>query len=177
MLVDGAAPVAHLEKTDEVLRAISRLPGEEVDPEVDALLDDPLRPGFLDELVEIHGGVPDFGSCYAYAKLGVIRLAEKRAISWGPKEVRAVAITPGMIDSSIARHDGARLPAHDGSGAEIPRNEKVREIPLARQGSVLEITGVIEFLASDAAAFINGTDIVVDGGHRAVWRSRGIIER
>lgn len=146
-----------------------------VDPRIDALVDDPLQDGFLDKIAEAHGGEPGFGPCYAYAKLGVIRLAEKLAVAWGPRQVRAVTITPGMIDTSIGRNDGAMLP--DGKGGFITRAEKVREIPLGRQGTLPEITGLVEYLASDAASFINGIDIVMDGGQRAGWRQVGAIGR
>lgn len=147
------------------------------DPRIDALLDDPLRAGFLDELVEVHGGEPDFDWTYNYAKLGINKLAERLAVAWGEREVRAVSLSPGMIDSPMARAEGETLPAHDGSGARVSRAEKAREVPLRREGRLLEITSVIEFLVSDRASFLNGIDITVDGGHRAVWRANGTISR
>jgi hypothetical protein len=42
---------------------------------------------------------------------------------------------------------------------------------------MVEITNVVDFLVSDAASFLNGVDIPVDGGHRAAWRARGVIDR
>jgi NAD(P)-dependent dehydrogenase (short-subunit alcohol dehydrogenase family) len=114
---------------------------------------------------------------YGYAKLGVMRLAEQRAIAWGPRGVRALSVSPGMIDSPMARAQGPTLPSHDGQEREVPRSEKAQEIPLGREGSMLEIISVIDFIASDAAGFMNGIDIVVDGGHRAAWRARNVISR
>ena len=49
----------------------------------------------------------------------------------------------------------------------MTRKDKTREIPLGREGSILEITNVVDFLLSDGASFLNGIDITVDGGHRA----------
>jgi NAD(P)-dependent dehydrogenase (short-subunit alcohol dehydrogenase family) len=147
------------------------------DPRIDKLLDDPLKPGFAEALFALHGGEPDFLASYAYAKLGVIRFSEKLAVALGPREIRAVTVTPGMIDTSIGRNDGASAPAGDGSGTMVSRAEKAREIPLARQGTINEIAAAIDFIASDAASFINGVELLVDGGHRAGWRDRGVIER
>jgi NAD(P)-dependent dehydrogenase (short-subunit alcohol dehydrogenase family) len=147
------------------------------DKETDALLDDALKPGFLDAMAAILGDDPPWVDTYGYAKLGVMRLAEKLAIAWGSDEVRALSVSPGMIDSPMARAQGATLPSHAGDGREVSRDEKTREIPLGRQGNIQEVAAVIAFLASDAASFVNGIDIVVDGGHRAAWRASGIISR
>ena len=147
------------------------------DPRLDALLDDPLGPDFLDALEAFHGSPPDFDWTYNYAKLGINRLAERLAVEWGPREVRALSLSPGMIDSPMARAEGETLPAHDGTQARKTRGEKAREIPLGRQGYLLEITKVVDFLVSDAASFLNGIDVTVDGGHRAAWRRSGIVSR
>jgi NAD(P)-dependent dehydrogenase (short-subunit alcohol dehydrogenase family) len=147
------------------------------DPRLEGLLNDPLQPGFLDELVKLLGAEPNFDDTYNYAKLGVNLLAERLAIKWGGKEVRALSLSPGMIDSPMARAEGPTLPSHDGTNTRVPRSEKAREIPLGRQGTILEITNVVDFIASDGASFLNGIDIPVDGGHRAAWRARGVIQR
>jgi NAD(P)-dependent dehydrogenase (short-subunit alcohol dehydrogenase family) len=148
-----------------------------INPELEALLEDPLAPGFLDGIVALHGAEPDFDWTYNYAKLGVNRLAERMAAAWGEREIRALSLSPGMIDSPMARAEGPTLPSHDGTEARVSRSDKAREIPLGRQGRLLEITTVVDFLLSDAASFLNGIDIPVDGGHRAVWRQRGVIQR
>jgi len=147
------------------------------DPALDALLDDPLAPGFFDALEAWQGSPPDFDWTYNYAKLGINRLAERLAVEWGPREVRSLSLSPGMIDSPMARAEGETLPAHDGSEGRKTRDDKAREIPLGRQGYILEITKVVDFLVSDDASFLNGIDITVDGGHRAAWRRAGIISR
>ncbi len=147
------------------------------DPALDALLDDPTAPGFLDALERYHGSAPDFDWTYNYAKLGINRMAERLAIAWAPREARALSLSPGMIDSPMARAEGETLPAHDGSTQRKTRAQKAQEIPLRREGYILEITKVIDFLVSDAASFLNGIDVTVDGGHRAVWRHTGIITR
>jgi NAD(P)-dependent dehydrogenase (short-subunit alcohol dehydrogenase family) len=147
------------------------------DARLDALLDDPLAPGFCDALEAYHGREPDFDWTYNYAKLGVNRLAERMARDWQGREARALSLSPGMIDSPMARAEGDTLPSHDGTEARVTRGDKAREIPLRREGSLIEITNVVDFLLSDGASFVNGIDITVDGGHRAVWRHNGTISR
>ena len=147
------------------------------DSRLDALLDNPLATGFLDALAEFHGSEPDMDWAYNYAKLGINRLAERMAIAWGPRDARSLSLSPGMVDSPMARVEGSTLPAHDGTSERKTRSEKAREIPLGRQCTLTEITNVVDFIASDAASFLNGIDISVDGGHRAVWRHRGTISR
>ena len=83
----------------------------------------------------------------------------------------------GRSESPMARAEGADLPSHDGTNSRKTRADKAQEIPLRREGSMLEITNVVDFLASDAASFLNGIDITVDGGHRAAWRGQGVISR
>jgi hypothetical protein len=56
----------------------------------------------------------------------------------------------------MARVEGdTLLPSHDGSDARITRADKAREVPLRREGSLLEVTNVVDFLLSDGASFIN----------------------
>lgn len=147
------------------------------DARLDTLLDNPKAPGFYQGLAAFHGSEPDMDWAYNYAKLGINRLAERLAAQWAGREVRALSLSPGMIDSPMARAEGETLPAHDGTQARLTRADKAQEIPLRREGSLLEITAVVDFLASDAASFLNGIDVTVDGGHRAVWRQTGIISR
>jgi NAD(P)-dependent dehydrogenase (short-subunit alcohol dehydrogenase family) len=147
-------------------------------PEIDCLLDEPFRPDFEDALIEAFGREPDFLEAYFMAKHGVNRLARKLAIEWGEREVRAVSISPGLIDSTMGRTGGTALPVYDGGEKRLgSRAEKAAlEVPLGRQGSLQEVVAVVDFVASDAASFVNGIDIPVDGGSTAFWRSRGAIE-
>jgi NAD(P)-dependent dehydrogenase (short-subunit alcohol dehydrogenase family) len=148
-------------------------------PAIDCLLDEPFRPDFEDALIDAFGREPDFLEAYYMAKHGVNRLARKLAIDCGEMEVRAVSVSPGLIDSTMGRTGGARLPVYDGGEKRLgSRAEKATlEVPLRRQGSLQEVVAVVDFIASDAASFVNGIDIPVDGGSTAFWRSRGVIER
>jgi NAD(P)-dependent dehydrogenase (short-subunit alcohol dehydrogenase family) len=146
-------------------------------PEIEALLDDPFGADFEDALIEAFGREPDFLEAYFMAKYGVDRLAQKLAIEWGPNEVRALSVSPGLIDTTMGRTGGSLLPVYDGGEKRLgSRSEKAAlEVPLGRQGTIQEVVSVIDFLASDVASFVNGIDIAVDGGSTAFWRSRGVI--
>ncbi len=151
-----------------------------VDARIEALLDAPLQPGFMEELEKAFGREPDFLEAYFMAKQGVNRLARRLALDWGPRQVRAVSVSPGLINTSMGRTSGQKTPLFDGAGNKrlVTRGEKAAlEVPLGRQGSVLEVTDVVAFLASDAASFINGIDVPVDGGSTARLRALGLIER
>jgi NAD(P)-dependent dehydrogenase (short-subunit alcohol dehydrogenase family) len=92
---------------------------------------------------------------YALAKAGVAQLARNIAVQWGPKGVRANAISPGLIRTELV----AQLPA----GAEFMAR-RMQMTPLRRMGEVEEVAGAAVFLASAAGGFVNGHNLVVDGG-------------
>ncbi len=92
---------------------------------------------------------------YGAAKAGVIRLSKSLAIQLAPDAIRSNTILPGPVRSPMQARwaddpEGlAALSAH---------------IPLGRVGSADDIAGACLFLLSDAAAFITGTELIVDGG-------------
>jgi NAD(P)-dependent dehydrogenase (short-subunit alcohol dehydrogenase family) len=150
------------------------------DPMIEAYLDDPFEANWPERLPDILGREPDHLIAYFAAKQGINRLAERLAVEWGEREVRVLSVSPGLINSTMGRTDGTMLPILDSHehGRMASRSEKaVREVPLGRQGSVLEITAVIDFLASDAASFISGIDVPIDGASTAKRRAAGLIER
>jgi NAD(P)-dependent dehydrogenase (short-subunit alcohol dehydrogenase family) len=92
---------------------------------------------------------------YALAKAGVAQLARNIAVQWGPKGVRANAISPGLIRTELV----AQLPAGEGF-----MHRRMQMTPLRRMGEVEEVAGAAVFLASAAGGFVNGHNLVVDGG-------------
>jgi NAD(P)-dependent dehydrogenase (short-subunit alcohol dehydrogenase family) len=125
------------------------------------LLDDPLRQEFPDELAAILGEDADANHAYSYSKTGLNRMVRREAIRWGERGVRIVSLSPGLVASP----QGAESYKH--SPGKIALFEAV---PLGRECSMLEISGVVAFLASDLASYITGTDILVDGGLIAAVR-------
>ncbi len=90
---------------------------------------------------------------YAASKAGLVGLARAIARELGSRSITANVIAPGFIETDMT----AELT--DARKAEILAN-----VPLKRYGSADEIAGVALFLASDAAAYVSGAVLPVDGG-------------
>src|SRR5436190_6118926 len=90
------------------------------------------------------------------AKAGVDALTKNLAVEWGHYGIRVNAIAPGPIEDT----EGMKRLVPE------PIKEKIRKrVPLGRFGLIKDIENAAVFLCSDAASYINGSIIVVDGGH------------
>lgn len=92
---------------------------------------------------------------YGGTKAAMANMTQAMSIEWGPRGVRVNAIAPGFIDAGMSK--------------PIYANPKIREIrgsgvPLRRLGSGSDIAEAVLFLDSDSASYINGHQLVVDGG-------------
>jgi NAD(P)-dependent dehydrogenase (short-subunit alcohol dehydrogenase family) len=127
---------------------------------VEPLLDDPLADGFLAAVEQALGQPLDSAMAYVLAKRGVTRLAERLATPWGERGGRTVAISPGLIDTPMGRLELDRQPIIPVMIEVTPIKRPDRPLP----GRPEDIAATVAFLESDAAAFISGCDIRVDGG-------------
>ena len=100
-------------------------------------------------------------ACYGASKGGIDQLVRQLAQEWGRHGIRVNAINPGYTEHEMADAAGA----HQAPGvAEYIE----RFIPLGRRGRIDEMGGPVVFLASDAASYITGHCLFVDGGQVAV---------
>ncbi|MEU0821467.1 SDR family oxidoreductase [Streptomyces mirabilis] len=132
------------------------------DPAVAAILDDPLDPDFLDKIHDALGPtIENTAMAYPWAKHGVHRFARKEAVRLGPVGARACSLSPGIIDTPQGRQEAS-------THASMQR--LIDATPLGRTGSSEDVASVVAFMLSDEAGFLNGVDILVDGGVFAAVR-------
>lgn len=118
-------------------------------PEVLEVIDRPLD---RDAVLAV---TDDPSMAYVYAKAGVIRLVRRTAASWGRRGARIVSVSPGVVDTPMGAAEIA-----SGNGTD----QMAAASALGRAGRAEELAKVIAFLCSDAASYITGTDLLVDGG-------------
>jgi NAD(P)-dependent dehydrogenase (short-subunit alcohol dehydrogenase family) len=95
---------------------------------------------------------------YCMSKHGIEGLTKAMAIDLAPHGIRVNSIGPTFIDTPLTRPFWDDRAFHD---------DVVRRIKLGRLGTVEDLMGAVVFLASDAAALVTGTSLVVDGGWTA----------
>lgn len=134
----------HLRSAFELARGVAR-----------GLVDEG-RPGsivFVGSLTSARAGVPET-SAYAAAKSGLLGLMRTLAVEWGPHGIRVNTVAAGFIPTALTR-DVKDTPA---------RRQLHARIPLGRTGTPTDVAAAALFLASDAAAYISGEMLTVDGG-------------
>jgi NAD(P)-dependent dehydrogenase (short-subunit alcohol dehydrogenase family) len=92
---------------------------------------------------------------YPMSKRAVQLYVPTMSPAFGKMSARIVSLSPGIIDTSMGRLEQSAGPEMD---------KMIAVTPLGRMGDPLEIASVVAFLASPAASYISGTDILVDGG-------------
>jgi NAD(P)-dependent dehydrogenase (short-subunit alcohol dehydrogenase family) len=100
------------------------------------------------------------GLPYVASKHGVIGLTKSAMMDYGDKGIRINAVCPGSIRTPMQE----RLMGKNNVSAEAAL---VSEIPAGRLGTPVDIGETVVWLCSDAAVYINGTDVIVDGGFLA----------
>jgi NAD(P)-dependent dehydrogenase (short-subunit alcohol dehydrogenase family) len=97
-------------------------------------------------------------AAYAASKAGVASLTRSLAVEWSKKGVTVNAVAPGVFRTDL----NAQLLDSTPRGQEL-----LMRTPMGRFGKTEELIGAVVYLASDAASFVTGQSIVVDGGFLA----------
>jgi len=117
------------------------------------ILKQPLAENVIEAMEQFSQG--DSGASYSLSKLGVLLIVEDQAWAWGEKGARITSISPGTINTPMGRQEASQQ----------EQMKMMLEItPLRREGEASEIASAVEFLLSDAASYITGIDLRVDGG-------------
>lgn len=114
------------------------------------------RPGSIVTITSMNGVAPGPNAgAYGATKAGAARLAQQMALEWGPRGIRVNAVAPGLIDAGMSE------PVY--ADPEI-RRRRSGAVPLGRLGTGHDVAAAVLFLLSEEAAYITGTELLVDGG-------------
>ena len=113
--------------------------------------------GSIVAVASVHAHV-GFGGRAAYTatKAGVVGLVRSLAVEWAPRRIRVNSVSPGYTATQLVTNNIA-------SGV-LDEDELLNRIPAHRLGTPAEVAEAVWFLASPAASYITGTDVLVDGG-------------
>jgi 2-deoxy-D-gluconate 3-dehydrogenase len=98
-----------------------------------------------------------FAPAYGASKGAVVQYTKSLAAAWSADGITANAILPGWIDTALTRQARKDVPTL--------HNSVLARTPAKRWGDPADFAGIAAFLASDAAAFVTGAAIPVDGGY------------
>jgi meso-butanediol dehydrogenase / (S,S)-butanediol dehydrogenase / diacetyl reductase len=113
------------------------------------------------------GSMTNTRVAHTVTKGGVIALTRQLAAEGAPHGIRVNCVSPGMVETPATRQD---LLADD-----HPMRRIAGSIPLGRIGQPEEVARCALFLASDAASYVTGANLVVDGGWSAVLPGSGVV--
>jgi NAD(P)-dependent dehydrogenase (short-subunit alcohol dehydrogenase family) len=134
----------------------------EPNPAADAAIDAPLADDLLDRVRDALGpAVESSGIAYPWAKRGVHRFVQTEAVRLGRVGARICSVSPGLIDTPQGQQEAANHPS---------MQRLLEATPLGRLGQADDVAAAVAFLLSDAAGFISGIDVLVDGGVVAAVR-------
>lgn len=111
--------------------------------------------GSIVNIASIAAYSPNTSVAYSVTKAGLLALTRHTAVEWGPRGVRANAVSPGFVRTPLSEVHYAN--------ADLLRL-RTQATPIRRLGTVDDVAAIVGFLASPASALINGEDIVADGG-------------
>jgi NAD(P)-dependent dehydrogenase (short-subunit alcohol dehydrogenase family) len=127
------------------------------------------KSGVIIHISSIQRSLPlyDATLAYAAAKAALTNYSKGLSNEVAPRGVRVMAVAPGFIETTAATGLIERLAANAGTDFATARQglmDSLGGIPIGRTGRPEEVAELVAFLISDRAPYINGTEIVIDGG-------------
>lgn len=102
---------------------------------------------------------------YSVSKAGMQQMMKQIAVRYGPHGIRANTLVPGLMATPLIEHRVARH-GKRGSLEELAETAR-RRVPLGHRGDGWDVAYAALYLASQEAKYVNGTELVVDGGFLA----------
>jgi NAD(P)-dependent dehydrogenase (short-subunit alcohol dehydrogenase family) len=125
-------------------------------PEVVAVLDEPLSPTLVADVEAALGREMALTEAYGLSKFAENRMVRREVLRFAERGARIVSLTPGLVRTPMGAREFERTPG---------KWDLLKRIPLEQRESMLtEICDGFEFLVSDRASYITGTDLLIDGG-------------
>ncbi len=107
-----------------------------------------------------HRGGQRQSVAYAASKGGILALTRTLGVQLAPYGITVNSISPGIVRTRMS----------EPLLAGLPEDAVTSSIPVGREGEPDDIADATAFLVGREASFVNATDLVVDGGHSAMWR-------
>jgi NAD(P)-dependent dehydrogenase (short-subunit alcohol dehydrogenase family) len=116
--------------------------------------------GVIVNIASVHASMSMTGHFpYATLKSGLVGLARNLALDWGAKNIRVVAVSPGYVRTPPL------LDAFKQAADPAAEEQRIIDLhPIKRIGQPEDVGHLVAFLVSDEAAYITGTEIIIDGG-------------
>lgn len=116
----------------------------------------PRKRGSIVHIASMAASEPQpFSGAYSVAKAGVTMLSRQLAVEWGPSGIRSNIVSPGLIRTPLSE-----------AFYQVPgvAERRAQMVPRGRVGTGEDIADVVTYLASDRADYVNGAEILTDGG-------------
>lgn len=116
--------------------------------------------GSIVNIASISGSIvnwPQAQAAYNASKAGVIHLTRSLASEWASRGVRVNSVSPGYVATAMTEKGFRENPEWGRTWLEMT--------PMGRMGTPTDVANAVWYLASEAAAFATGTDLIVDGGY------------
>jgi NAD(P)-dependent dehydrogenase (short-subunit alcohol dehydrogenase family) len=131
--------------------------------------------GAIVNIASVDGLLPCLGTSYDTAKAGAIHFSRSLAVDLAPHGIRVNAVSPGVVPvptldrmhAGEIEHFWPKEPSKSGLMGPIT-TQRSSNVPLGRKGRPIDIAHAVLFLVSDAASYITGQNLVVDGGWTVV---------